>query len=92
VRFRPTSSRLAKLDAEPFSDLAGGRAGHGPGHPGNAEGDRGGGWGAGSSAHALDRDTLLQLFTRHRDHPAVRMKRRLWARLLTTRARHPVRG
>jgi SAM-dependent methyltransferase len=40
--------------------------------------------GAGSSAHALDRDTLLQLFTRHRDHPAVRMKRRLWARLLTT--------
>jgi SAM-dependent methyltransferase len=40
--------------------------------------------GAGSSAHALDRDTLLSLFTRHRDHPAVRMKRRLWARLLTT--------
>jgi SAM-dependent methyltransferase len=40
--------------------------------------------GAGSSAHALDRDTLLQLFTRHRDHPAVLMKRRLWARLLTT--------
>ena len=40
--------------------------------------------GAGSSAHALDRDTLLELFTRHRDHPAVRMKRRLWARLLTT--------
>ena len=40
--------------------------------------------GAGSSAHALDRDTLLKLFTRHRDHPAVRMKRRLWARLMTT--------
>ena len=40
--------------------------------------------GAGSSAHALDRDTLLDLFTRHRDHPAVSMKRRLWARLLTT--------
>ena len=40
--------------------------------------------GAGSSAHALDRDTLLQLFTRHRDHPAVLMKRRLWAKLLTT--------
>ena len=40
--------------------------------------------GAGSSAHALDRATLLELFTRHRDHPAVRMKRRLWARLLTT--------
>jgi SAM-dependent methyltransferase len=40
--------------------------------------------GAGSSAHALDRGTLLDLFTRHRDHPAVMMKRRLWARLLTT--------
>src|SRR5262249_21740726 len=37
-----------------------------------------------SSAHDLDRETLLDLFTRHRDHPAVRMKRRLWARLLTT--------
>lgn len=40
--------------------------------------------GAGSSAHALDRDTLLQLYTRYREHPAVLMKRRLWARLLTT--------
>jgi SAM-dependent methyltransferase len=40
--------------------------------------------GAGSSAHDLDRDTLLDLFARHREHPAVRMKRRLWARLLTT--------
>ncbi|AMV40459.1 N-6 DNA methylase [Planctomyces sp. SH-PL62] len=40
--------------------------------------------GAGSSAHDLDRDTLLALFTRHRDHPAVLMKRQLWARLLTT--------
>jgi len=40
--------------------------------------------GAGSSAHDLDRATLLDLFTRHRDHPAVRMKRALWARLLTT--------
>jgi hypothetical protein len=40
--------------------------------------------GAGSSAHALDRATLLDLFARHRDHPAVVMKRRLWARLLTT--------
>src|SRR5436309_11638575 len=40
--------------------------------------------GAGSSSYQLDRDTLLQLFGRHRDHPAVRMKRRLWARLLTT--------
>lgn len=40
--------------------------------------------GAGSSAYALDRDTLLDLFTRHRRHPAVVMKRRLWARLLMT--------
>lgn len=40
--------------------------------------------GAGSSAHALDRATLLDLFTRHHDHAAVLMKRRLWARLLTT--------
>lgn len=40
--------------------------------------------GAGSSAYELDRDTLLDLFTRHREHPAVLMKRRLWARLLTT--------
>jgi SAM-dependent methyltransferase len=40
--------------------------------------------GADSSAYELDRATLLDLFTRHRDHPAVRMKRRLWARLLTT--------
>ncbi len=40
--------------------------------------------GAGSSAFDLDRETLLQLFVRHRDHPAVLMKRRLWARLMTT--------
>ncbi len=40
--------------------------------------------GAASSAHALDRATLADLFDRHRDHPAVAMKRRLWARLLTT--------
>ena len=40
--------------------------------------------GAGSSAHDLDRETLLELFRGHRDHPAVLMKRRLWARLLTT--------
>jgi hypothetical protein len=40
--------------------------------------------GAGSSSHELDRDTLLDLFKRHRNHPAVRMKRHLWARLLTT--------
>lgn len=40
--------------------------------------------GAESSAYELDRDTLLELFDLHRDHPAVLMKRRLWARLLTT--------
>lgn len=40
--------------------------------------------GAGSSAHDLDRATLLDLFSRHRSHPAVLMKRRLWSRLLTT--------
>lgn len=40
--------------------------------------------GAASSAYALDRDTLLELFTRHAKHPAVLMKRRLWARLLVT--------
>lgn len=40
--------------------------------------------GAGSSAHELDRDTLRSLFQRHRNHPAVLMKRKLWARLLTT--------
>ncbi len=40
--------------------------------------------GAGSSAHDLDRATLLDLFTRNARHPAVLMKRRLWARLLTT--------
>jgi hypothetical protein len=40
--------------------------------------------GAGSSSYELDRDTLLQLFQLHRDHPAVGMKRHLWARLLTT--------
>ena len=40
--------------------------------------------GAGSSAHELDRASLRELFDRHRDHPAVVMKRKLWARLLTT--------
>ena len=40
--------------------------------------------GAAGSAHALDRATLADLFDRHRGHPAVAMKRRLWARLLTT--------
>ena len=40
--------------------------------------------GAGSSAHDLDRASLLDLFTRNAKHPAVLMKRKLWARLLTT--------
>lgn len=40
--------------------------------------------GAGSSAHALDRATLLDLFKRHAKHPAVLMKRKLWAKLLKT--------
>lgn len=40
--------------------------------------------GAGSSSHDLDRDTLLALYRQHREHAAVVMKRRLWARLLTT--------
>lgn len=40
--------------------------------------------GDGSSAYALDRDTLLELYMRHKDHPAVLMKRRLWAKLLST--------
>lgn len=40
--------------------------------------------GAGSSAHDLDRATLVDLYTRNSEHPAVLMKRRLWARLLTT--------
>jgi hypothetical protein len=45
--------------------------------------------GAGSSAYDLDRATLLDLFALHRDHPAVLMKRTLWARLLTTKSRNP---
>lgn len=40
--------------------------------------------GAGSSSYELDRVTLLDLFRQHHDHPAVLMKHRLWARLLTT--------
>jgi hypothetical protein len=40
--------------------------------------------GARSSAHDLDRETLLDLFVRHRNDPAVRMKRHLWARLMKT--------
>lgn len=40
--------------------------------------------GVGSSAHALDTTSLRTLYTGHKDHPSVRMKRQLWARLLTT--------
>jgi SAM-dependent methyltransferase len=40
--------------------------------------------GAQSSAHALDRETLANLFSENRGHPAVLMKRQLWARLLKT--------
>ena len=40
--------------------------------------------GTGSSAHALDRNTLLELFMQYREHAAVRMKHDFRARLLTT--------
>lgn len=40
--------------------------------------------GAGSSSHALDRASLAALYTQNRTDDAVRMKRDLWARLLTT--------
>jgi len=40
--------------------------------------------GAGSSAHALDQASLRDLYSRHRDQPDVKIKRQLWARLLTT--------
>lgn len=40
--------------------------------------------GVGSSAHALDTASLRALYAAHRAHPSVRMKRQLWARLLTT--------
>lgn len=40
--------------------------------------------GAGSSSHALDRASLAALYKQHKDDEAVRMKRELWARLLTT--------
>jgi hypothetical protein len=40
--------------------------------------------GVGSSAHALDTTSLRTLYAAHKDHPSVRMKRQLWARLLTT--------
>jgi SAM-dependent methyltransferase len=40
--------------------------------------------GAGSSAHALDRATIATLYRQHADEPTVRVKRALWARLLTS--------
>lgn len=40
--------------------------------------------GARSSAHQLDRAALKALYAKHRDDPAVRTKRALWARLLAT--------
>lgn len=39
--------------------------------------------GGGSSAHALDRASLAELYAAHRDLPSLRMKRLLWAELLT---------
>lgn len=40
--------------------------------------------GAASSSHELDRATLTALYLENKDAPAVRTKRRLWARLLET--------
>ncbi len=40
--------------------------------------------GADSSAHALDASDLRALYTLHRDLPTVKLKRQLWAKLLTT--------
>lgn len=40
--------------------------------------------GAGSSSHALDQAALRHLYNEQKLHPEVRMKRKLWARLLTT--------
>lgn len=40
--------------------------------------------GHGSSAHALDAASLRNLYSAYKDDPSVRMKRQLWARLLTT--------
>lgn len=40
--------------------------------------------GAGTSAHALDRASLLALYRLHAEDPVVRTKRRLWSRLLET--------
>ena len=40
--------------------------------------------GAGSSAYALDKASLLALYEQHRDEPTVKLKRTLWSRLLTS--------
>ncbi len=40
--------------------------------------------GADSPAHALDTLDLTTLYQTHRDRPAVKLKRELWAKLLTT--------
>jgi SAM-dependent methyltransferase len=40
--------------------------------------------GAESPAHALDYSQLAALYSKHRNVPSVRLKRELWARLLTT--------
>jgi len=40
--------------------------------------------GAGSSAHALDRASLADLYSLYKEKPDVKIKRQLWARLLTT--------
>jgi hypothetical protein len=42
--------------------------------------------GAESPAHALDNAELAAIYDRHRDLPVVRVKRGLWAKLLTTAA------
>jgi len=42
------------------------------------------GLGAASSAHALDRGTLAALYDRGKTLPSVKMKRLLWAKLLTS--------
>lgn len=40
--------------------------------------------GAGSSAYALDRASLMSLYQQHKELPTTRMKRELWSRLLTS--------
>ncbi len=40
--------------------------------------------GAGSSAYALDKASLLALYEQHCDEPTVKLKRTLWSRLLTS--------